>query len=384
MRKGVARGAFAAVVGLAVLAAAACEGSRSAPVIGVSYRAKDRAFAAFLQSEVDRRRPPGGAAIRVLEVSLDHPVVDPSITLLGAEVVHATYLAAHPDVVVAVGPGGSREVLQVAPIFREAGLMQLVPTATSRLLRDAGDFVYRMAPDDSAQGAFLGAFADTALRARRAAILYVPDEYGIGLMTGTETALASRGIALLDRMPLRPQGDCMRAPDARAHADLVAQLALRGVPDVVVIAARTVEASCAIMALRSRWPDVAVLMGDGAFVDASFFRRAGTKAEGVYSVVYWHPQLEGGASEAMVRAHDAAKGVPMRHGDARFYDAVMLAAAAIHEGGASRRGVRRFLRSLGRERPAFEGVTGTFSGGPAGAATLVLTRVRGTGTEIVR
>ncbi len=62
--------AFAAVV-FPVLALAACDGSRSTPVIGVSYRARDSAFVAFLQSELDRVRPAGGVAIRVREIGLD-------------------------------------------------------------------------------------------------------------------------------------------------------------------------------------------------------------------------------------------------------------------------------------------------------------------------
>jgi ABC-type branched-subunit amino acid transport system substrate-binding protein len=48
-------------------------------------------------------------------------------------------------------------------------------------------------------------------------------------------------------------------------------------------------------------------------------------------------------------------------GDAMEYDAFMLLRAAIMEVGANREAVRNWLASLGRTRPAWQGVTGPIS-----------------------
>ena len=319
------------------------------------------------------------------EIGLDPVPADSALAPLALEIANATRLAADADVVVAVGPGGSREVLQVAPIHREAGLMQIVPTATSRLLRTAGDFVFRLAPDDSIQGAFLGAFADTALRARRAAILYVPDEYGIGLMAGTASALEARGISLIDRAPLRLRRDCRNAATrARTRTSPHNSRCAAGPTSWSSPRERWRRPARTGRSARAGRPSASSSGTAPSWTRAPSpgqERRRRARTRRVLAPAAPRQRLGGDGA----RARTSAKGVPMRHGDAKFYDAVMLAATAIHEGGASRRGVRRYLLSLGRERPAFAGVTGADRRRTGRRARRsLLTRVRGAGTEIVR
>lgn len=366
-----------------LLLAAACRGERAAPAIAFTYNFGDTTLTSFMQAEVDRTRPDGGLPIRVVGGEL-RGWREIAGTALAAEVQRATELAADPDVIVAVGPGGSREALQVAPVYRAARLADIVPTATSRLLETAGDYTFVVVPNDSLQGTFIGAFADSVLGARRVAIFYVPDEYGIGLGAGTEAALRSRGVALLDRIPMRLTLDCRHGADATAfYADLAAELALRGVPDVVVIAARTVESGCLAKALRARFPGVALIVGDGTYLEGTFFDRAGTAAEGVHLVAFWHPDLPDTASRRFAEAFAARMGRAARHGDAVFYDATMLAATAIREAGPERDAVVAWLRALGRARPSYRGITGEIDFQPTHRHAMLMTRIRGRSSEIV-
>lgn len=255
--------------------------------------------------------------------------------------------------------------------------MQLVPTATSRLLEPMHEWSLMLVPNDSVQGEFLGSYTAGTLGARRVAIFYVPDEYGIGLAAGTAAALEARGATLLLRTPMQLTLDC-RLPGAPAAYDALAeQLARRGTPDAVVIAARQVEAGCLTRALRARWATIQLLAGDGTMVDDDLRSRAGGGAEGMYVVAFWHPEGGGPGSAEFERRFAEQVGRPVRHADAVFYDAVMLAAAAIREGGTSRSAVRRYLRSLGDERPPFVGLTGPIAFSPGFRRPLVLTRVEG-------
>ncbi|MBL8996713.1 MAG: ABC transporter substrate-binding protein [Gemmatimonadetes bacterium] len=364
------------------LVAAACGSGQGAPKVGMAYTTGGDALLRFFQAEVDRARAEGAPAVRIVGFEEDPAGADDSP--LAAEVRRAERFVADPDVLVAIGPGGSREVLQVAPIFREAGMMQIVPTATSRALRQAGDHTFLLSPDDSLQGVFLGAFADTALGARRAAIFYVPDEYGIGLASGTAAALAARGVRLLGRTPVGATNDCGTPAGRLRFRDFAEELALGGRPDVIVLAMRTVQSGCLAAALVARFPDVGLLAGDGTYLGEPFFARAGAAASSTYVVHFWDPGGPDERSRRFAAAFEAAVGRTVRHGDAMFHDALMLAVQAIREAGQDRAAVRRYLTEVGRSRPAFDGITGPIGHGAHQKRRMLMLRAserRGAGTR---
>lgn len=365
---------------LLALAVGGCEPPSTS--IGFTYNWGDSALEDFVAGEIARTRPAGGIEIR-LKSSRTGGWAAYGATPLAAEVQRATILANDPTVVAVVGPGGSREALQVAPVYAKALLTHLVPTATSRLLAGTSGYTLRLAADDSVQGAFIAAYADTALHLRRLAIFYVPDEYGIGLAAGTATDAEARQLTVVDRSPIRLRQDCGR-PDDRAHYDgIVDELALHGTPDGAVIAARTVEAACLTRALRDRWPRLHILAGDGVFLEQLFFERAGGHAEGVHLVAFWHPDVPSPASRAFLERFRASQRRTPRHGDAVFLDAAMVVAEAIRTVGADRAAVHAYLTSLGKDRPPYEGVTGRIAFTPSVPHPLLMTRVTGDSSRLV-
>lgn len=369
------------LVVLTLAVAASCQ-DVTPPAIGFTVSWGDGPLEAYMQEAVNRAA--GAEPLRILGREVGS-LEDLGTSALAAEVTRATRLAADPSVLVVVGPGGSREALQVAPIYRDAGVVNIAPTATSQLLPSAGPWTLRMAPNDSVQGAFMGAFADTSLHARRAAIFYVPDEYGIGLAKGVAAELMARGVTILERVPMRIAQECRPPAGDRAYYEaLAAQLALRGEPDVVLIAARTVETGCLARSLRRLWPAVPVIAGDGAYLDRAFFETMqGEPTDDVFFVTYWHRDIPDSASRAFVAEFEKAVGRAPRHGDAIFYDAVMLAAAAVRAAGNDREAVRRWLLALGTTQPAYDGIAGPVSFAPDRRRTLLMTRVVGSGSVVV-
>lgn len=372
-----------ATVAIVAASALGCGEERADPVIGFTYNWGESGLVEFLEAEVARRAPPGAPRLRVMA----GPTQDwrsLGTTALAAEVNRALALADDPAVVVVVGPGGSREVLQVAPVYRRGGLAHIAPTATSRALAGVGEWTFLMAPNDSLQGEFIGAFADTALGARRVAIFYSPDEYGVGLASGIEASLAARAVQLLDRVPVRQGADCLDERGRESYRLLVAQLALRGAPDVVIAASRSIESACLLRALRLRWRSVRLITGDGGYVDETYFQRAGPSTDDSYFVAFWHPSLGDSVSMAFADGFRRATGRAPRHGDAVFRDAVMLAAAAIWEVGADRQLIRDHLATLGADGESVEGIAGPVAfAGRRGALPLLMTRAAGGQVQVV-
>lgn len=371
------------LAGLAFVAAASCSRGPESPAIGFTYNWGDDVLERFIQQDVDRAvAARGGRAIRVLS-SREGGWQAFGASPMVAEVRRAQLLSENPDVLAIVGPGGSREALQVAPVYAEAGLPMLVPTATSQLLEGAGAHLFTMAANDSVQGAFIASFADSALGVRSLAVYHVPDEYGIGLAAGVTAAATARGLEIRERTPVRLLQSCGDEPGRRYYADLVRALGLRGRPDAVVLAQRTEEAACFTRALRARWADLAIIAGDGVYLDATFRGIAGATAVDTYLVAFWHEGLPHEASRRFVEEFRAASGRMPRHGEAVFVDAVRIATAAVLDGARTRDAIAAYLRALGETRPAFDGIIGPISFAPGATRPLYMTRVTAEGSSLL-
>lgn len=362
--------------------ATGCSGGVDRPAIGFTYNWGDAPLERFVDHTLNEGVRARDSVRLVFQYTGGWTQYGSSP--MAAEVRRASLIAADSEVLAVVGPGGSREALQVAPIYSEAGLAMIVPTGTSRLLADAGPHVLRLAPNDSVQGEFIAAFADTALGAKSLALFHVPDEYGIGLAAGTASTASARGMQVLVRTPIALVQACGGGGDGDAYyARLAADLARRGRPDVVVLAMRTVEAGCLATALRARWPGLALIAGDGVYLDTPLFNVAGTAVDGMYLVAFWHPEIPSAQAREFAVEYRRVTGREPRHGDAIFADGVRLVASVIRDGARTRPAVLRALREIGTRRPAFEGYTGTISFAPGARRPLWMTRIVGRGSILL-
>lgn len=354
----------------------ACSDGGGPPTIGFAVNMAPPNAATVAMAALARRQRPGMPTIRIISGI-------GGAGRLPDEVDRALRFVKNPEIVAVVGPGGSRQTLQTAPVFRDGGMPNIAPTSTSARLHAVGPWTFMLAPDDSVQGEFLGAIAHDRLHARTAAVLYVPDEYGFGLATGTAAALAKRGIRLIDRVPIAEGGNCTATRMDESAREIVATILLEGTPDIVVLATRTREAGCLVQAFHARLPDIRFLAGDGVLVDASFLSVAGKGLDSMYFAGFWHPDLPDSGSRRFVREFQSLVGRTPRHDDAMYYDGLMVIAEAIRSVGADRAAIRDYLASLGRERPPFAGVTGPIGFAPGSVHPLVMFRVRDGRTELV-
>jgi len=354
------------------------------PTVGVGFASNlgSPSAADVAQAALDESYAPGARRIVVTTGDSARSFTNPDPLL--NEVDRAIHFASNAAIVAVVGPSGSREALQTAPVYRDARLPNLIPTGNSSRFFNLGPLFFLLAPRDSVQGEFIGEFVAERLRARRVAIMYLPDEYGVGLAAGSEAALRKRRIDLTVRMPVRPMQACPPRIARNAYDDVVADVLKYGVPDVVVLATRTQETACIARAVRERVATTRFVAGDGALVDETFVPLAGPAADSMYLVGFWHRTQPDSASRTFTERFRARVGRDPRHDEAMFYDAVMLAGHAIRNGGPSRIAVAKYLGQLGRSRPPYRGVTGPIAFTPeAVPRPLIMTRLLNGQTEPV-
>jgi branched-chain amino acid transport system substrate-binding protein len=354
--------AFFCSVLLAAVAVAGCNSTSRTVVIGYAFPYHLAGALRVANEEIAERAPRRGPRISVVYDSV--VAGDPA----DVEVRRAERLAAIPGIVGVVGHGGSRASLAAAPVYNEAGIVQITPTSTSRVLKSAGPWTFNLAPDDSIEGSFIGEFVAERLRAGSVTLYYVNDEFGVGLRDGAVAELARRGVAVLDRVPMDITSD---------FQTLVAASLKRGKPDVVVVAGRQNETGTIARLMRERGVPRPVVAGDGALVLPALADVAGPAADSIYVVAFWMPDAQDSVSRAFVQRHLRLAGLVPQSADAMSHDALLLLAEAIHEVGSDRAAVREYLAELGRSRPPYQGVTGPISFAPGAPSRLIMARLHG-------
>jgi len=254
-----------------------------------------------------------------------------------AEVALAERLTADRSVVAVVGHLRSRGSLAAAPVYGRAGVPQIVPGSTSRLLRIAGPWTFVLAPNDSAQARFLAAAADS-IRARRVLLFYSGEPYGESLVQSIRPALAERGIAIADEVRLGMGTD----------VPTLAEAALRRRPvDAVVLLVdvnQAAEIARTIVPLR---PGLPLLSGDGAMYPTGLRLTGGAAAESLWIVSLWRPDTTDANVRRFVDRFRTLAGRDPMPTEAFGYDAMLFAQAAIEAVGPDRSAVRAWLAGPG-------------------------------------
>lgn len=291
------------------------------------------------------------------------------------EVHRAERMSEIPDLVAVVGHGGSRGTLAAAPVYNEARIPQIVPTSTSRLLHDAGPWTFVLAPNDSVEGALLARFAVQGLHAKRISMFYLNDEYGVGLRDGAMLELERMGQQLVDQVPLGSDNDL---------ETLVAASFTRGIPDVLLVAARDEPTGEIARLAVARNPALRVVAGDGALVQPDIARSAGPAGDSIYVAAFWSPDPGSTRDQAYVAQYRAVAGVTPLASATMTRDALMLVVQAIREVGPDRRKIRDWLERLGNQHPPFDGITGAITFRTEARPRLRIVRLQGESLVPVR
>lgn len=290
-------------------------------------------------------------------------IVIPDSGWVDDQVDQAYRFADDPGIAAVVGHAGSREALLGARVYNARHLPQIVPMATSHHLGQAGPWTFRLVPNDSVEGEVLADAAVDTLGAKAIAVFYEGDEYGIGLRDGVLAGLRRRGVEAADiRLP---EGECRDESSFAAVRPVVRAALRRGMPDLVILAMHNELAACLMPLIDAALPAQRYLAGDGVFLGDPAIRSSAPRREGrLWRVAQWVPDTTDPLVRAFTTEFRRATGRTPTAPDALTLDAYMLLADAVRATGGGREAIRDWLASLGRDRPAWRGVTGavTFTG----------------------
>jgi ABC-type branched-subunit amino acid transport system substrate-binding protein len=239
-------------------------------------------------------------------------------------------------------------------VYGPRGIVQIAPIATTRQLHAAGARAFGLVADDSTEGAYIGAFVDTVLHARRVALLYHLDEFGTGIRNGVVTELARRDLQTVDERSFAPEG----ATTAMVDVGVLLAAALRSTPDAIVLGARIGETREVAAYLRQHRLKIPVVCSDGSYVLPPDQRDL-SDVVGFYVVRFWSPERDSSAAR-FARVFRQRYGFSPDQSEALTYDALMMIGAAVKGGARSADDFARALNAMGRSAPAFVGIDGPY------------------------
>jgi branched-chain amino acid transport system substrate-binding protein len=228
--------------------------------------------------------------------------------------------------------------------------VQLSPSASSPQLSDAGDYTFRVCPNDITYGGALARFA-VQHGYGRAAMLYVNDGYGRGVRQSYAREYTRWGGQLIGLDPFLAE-----APDVGVY---LARIVREHAADVLILVANQDEGLAVLRQIRAAGLKLPVLASDG-MVGAE--RVAPALMEGVFVSTAYIPSDPREENRRFVAAYQRAypaAGLPDQ-GAAASYDAVRLLAFAA-KGAGSRTQLRDRLAAVGASLSPFDGAVGSVS-----------------------
>ena len=252
---------------------------------------------------------------------------------------------------VIIGPFGSSVTLAIAPIVNKAKVVSIGASATADSIADAGDYVFRITPPNSRQGADVADFCSTKLNSKKAAIIFQNNDYGTTLKSSFEKQFTQNGGTVVFS-----EGVDLGIKDLRTQI-----LKIKGTsPDVVFFPLHVAESGLLLKQSKELGLNAKFISCDGAMVQ-DLLTIAGNAAEGTY---YTTLALGYGVSDNDIKKfNEAFKKKYSKEPDvyaAYYYEATKIVAKAIKEGGYDGDKIKDKLYAMSGEN-AYNGVTGKTS-----------------------
>ncbi len=245
-----------------------------------------------------------------------------------------------------VGGVMSIEALQMVSVADRYDRVLMSPSASTPLLTGISKNFYRVFPSDSREGTTMGNFASQKLKLSTAVILAAQQTYAKGIQEVFQAEFERNGGTVLELIEY-PAG----AADFSGFIERVLNLD----PDAVYVAAFAIDIGKMIASLRDRGYEGRILT-TAAFSSPEAIEQLGERAEGVFlTQAAFEAASEDPSVQAFVEKYRQKYGMTPDLYSAHGYDAMMVLAEALEEGGPSSNDFWKSVRGL-RD---FEGVTGT-------------------------
>lgn len=242
-----------------------------------------------------------------------------------------------------IGPAFSGESRTANPIFDEAGLAVITPSATGVDLSTLGwKIFHRAVGNDSSQGPALALYVTDTLKAEKVAVIDDKSEYGKGIADIVREELGDK-VAVSDSFDDKATEFSSTVNKVKA-ADV----------DAVVFGGYYAQAGPLAKQLKDAGVDAKFLAPDGSN-DPGFVEGAGAAAEGAILTAPAAPieSIEGG--EEFIEAYKESSGQDVGLYSSEAYDAANIYLELIKGGADTREAILEGLKEI-----TYEGLTKTF------------------------
>lgn len=248
------------------------------------------------------------------------------------------------SIVAVMGDFTSTSSMAAAPIYQRAKLVQLSPTASHPDFTKHGDFIFRNIVTQEIEGRFIARYAYETLGFKKAATIYIQNDWGIAANDNFVQGFKELGGEVLISEKFNP--------GTKDFANLLTKIR-EAKPDVLYLGAMYTEA--ALIAQQARKLNLNVpMIGTGSLYSEKLLELGGDAVEGIYCASAFYPKDPRPEVQAFVNEYKAAYGAEPNMFAAQAYDAANLLLAVIEQGVTDRVQFRDALAGI----KDFQGVTG--------------------------
>jgi branched-chain amino acid transport system substrate-binding protein len=289
----------------------------------------------------------------------------------------ANKLVADPQIVAIDGHSFSGSTEVAIPIYGDAGIVMMSPSATNPELTKLGSPVFnRVAFHDEMQGEYAAAYIYTELGVRKVAIMHDGGAYGQGLAEMTAGFFEGLGGTVVGSEAITPGETDYSAP-------LAAIAALE--PELIYFGGYDTDAAVLVSQMAAAGLDGVVFFGCDGTYGVNYIDLAGDAAEGTFST--YVPIPESNAFDQFRADYQAAYGDEqgkLSPFSPHSYDAAAILLNAVEEvsveSGSSLIIPRKALADAVRSTSGYVGLTGEITCseiGECAAASIVFMQVEG-------
>ena len=247
---------------------------------------------------------------------------------------------------VVIGALGSSVTLAMSPVAESNKVVLISPASGSPEITNAGEYIFRTCPSDIYEAEYIGKFYNDNHKGNSIAIIYINNDYGIGLKNGFIKTLNANSNNILELAFEQGQND-FRNQLTKIKNNNIEVIYVVGYEEMVTIFKQAKE-----MDIQANW------LGNNQLNDQSMIDKMGTTADGVIFPGHEY-NIENVKNEYPVFYEKYLKYSDNQELDvfaAYGVDAIMLIEAAIKQGAKSGTEIKDYLNEVKN----FKGLTGTF------------------------
>ena len=278
---------------------------------------------------VDEINAAGGIGGRRIELALEDDAGNPT-----SAVSAFTRLATVSSVPVVVGPLSSGASMATAPLADRYHVVQLSTLAGTIDLTNAGDYVFRIYPSSEVGSRYIARVAVERFRARRVAILYPNNPFGVASRRFVAEVMQQNGVNVV-AVETYNDGD-------RDFRTQIAKI-VRSRPDLVLCSAYYEEGAQILVQAQQLGLTVPILGEDGWFGPIAGTAGGGLQRLYFANVAVGTAYSDNAAMQGFVRAFEARFRRAATSYSAAGYAAIYVVKHAIEAGGYSGEGIKNAL-----------------------------------------